>query len=53
MKVIEIIFTTLSWIICLFFIGAVCNEYDCEWLGWICVIIIGWAYGKYIYERIK
>lgn len=53
MRTLELIFTTISWILSLLGISIVCNYFDCEWLLWVFAVFIGWAYGKYLADFFK
>lgn len=53
MRIVEIVLTTISWMVSVFMISAVCNYYDCEWAAWVLVCVVGFLYGKYLYEQLK
>lgn len=53
MRVVEVIFVTLSWILCILGISLICSYYDNDWLDIVLIIIVGCMYGKYLNDMFK
>ena len=48
MKILDIIFTIISWLLCIFFIGLIGTLLESEIFMWVAGIIVGFMFGRYL-----